>query len=89
MAIPHAAWIGTPISAVMTSADRVGTIGAAHPASQALDDLVRRDVDQLAVIDSSGALVGLVGRRDIVQWLSIHTDGSRRRGGGTLAHRNA
>lgn len=79
----------TPVSAVMSPADRVGTTGPHHPAAHALDELVRRDADQLAVVDLNGNLVGLVGRRDIVQWLSLHSNDPRRHEGGTLMHRNA
>jgi len=84
-ATPRSEWATKAVRDVMTPADRVGTIGADDPAARALDELARRDVDQLAVLDASGELVGLVGRRDIVQWLSIHDSREDRHGHGGAA----
>ncbi len=65
-------WGSTEVGALMTPAERIGTVLPEASAADALDDLARRDVDQLAVVDAGGELVGLLRRRDILQWLSLH-----------------
>ncbi|HEX4337237.1 MAG TPA: site-2 protease family protein [Polyangiaceae bacterium] len=64
-------WDTRKVGNIMTPAGRVGTVSPDANAADALDELARRDVDQLAVVDARGDLVGLLRRRDIVRWLSI------------------
>lgn len=67
-------WHARSVASIMVPAERVVTIGPDISAAEALDELARRNVDQLAVVERDGALVGLLRRRDIVQWLSFHAD---------------
>jgi Zn-dependent protease len=64
-------WDTRRVGDIMTPADRVGTLTPDANAADALDELAQRDVDQLAVVDAGGNLVGLLRRRDILQWLSL------------------
>lgn len=65
-------WHSRDVGSIMTPAERVPAIAPDASAADALDQLAQRNVDQLAVVDRDGVLVGLLRRRDIVQWLSLH-----------------
>lgn len=69
-------WSVRRVGEIMTPANRVGIVSPETSAADALDELVRRRSDQLAVVDRLGALVGLLRPRDIVQWLSLRTPGN-------------
>jgi Zn-dependent protease len=69
------------VGSIMVPADRVEWVRPDTSAADALDELARRNVDQLAVVGRDGALVGLLRRRDIVQWLSFHAGDGSRNGG--------
>lgn len=62
---------GLAVKDIMTPAANVVAIGPDEPADAALDTLTRFGVNQLAVVDASGALVGLVRRRDLLDWLAL------------------
>jgi Zn-dependent protease len=64
-------WPRTPVAAVMTPAARLATIGPEHDAAEALALITRRDVAQLPVV-RDGELLGLLRRKDILKWLSVH-----------------
>ncbi len=63
-------------SDVMTAAADLATVSPDARVERALEELVRRDVEQLPVLEG-GRLLGLVRRRDIVKWLSVHGVGAR------------
>jgi Zn-dependent protease len=65
-------WRSRTVESIMVPADRLVTVAPDASAADALDELARRNVDQLAVVGREGALLGLLRRRDIVQWLSFH-----------------
>jgi Zn-dependent protease len=65
-------WHSRTVESIMVPADRLVTVAPDASAADALDELARRNVDQLAVVGREGALLGLLRRRDIVQWLSFH-----------------
>lgn len=75
--VPQARWASTPVSAVMTPAARLAVLPPEAGAEQALDELGRRGVEQIPILDH-GHLLGLVRREDLVRWLSLQ-------GGGPLA----
>lgn len=72
-AVPHDRWETTLVRAVMTPTDKLAVVSPREDAADALDELSRRDVRQLPVIDA-GRLVGIVRRRDFVRWLQLHAD---------------
>jgi Zn-dependent protease/predicted transcriptional regulator len=68
--LPRERWAHTRAAELMTPLARLGTLSADAEAQHALDQLARRDVDQIPVMENA-RLVGLVRRRDIVKWLSL------------------
>ena len=72
--VPRAAWGTTPVRAVMTPADQLATASPQEDAAAALDELARRDVSQLPVLQG-GRLVGMLRRRDIARWLELQSRG--------------
>lgn len=72
---PREDWDTTPVSRLMTPADRLATVGPEEDAGQAFDELARRDVNQLPVV-SGGRLVGMLTRQDLLRWLQIHANGA-------------
>ncbi len=57
----------------MTQVNQLDTVSANEDASQAFDKLARRDVRQIPVI-ADGHLIGLLRRRDIMQWLQLQAE---------------
>lgn len=70
--LPREVWETTPVSEIMTRADQLAVATPQEEASEALDQLVRRDVRQMPVVED-GHLVGLLRRRDIVKWLQLRS----------------
>jgi len=62
------------VAQAMTPYDRLATIGPEEDLSKAVNELGRRGVDQLPVIDRPQHLVGLVRRQDIINYLRTQTD---------------
>jgi CBS domain-containing protein len=62
--VPHVLWQQTPITAVMTAAERTPPIPAAMPACDALAALDERHVGELPVFED-GALTGVVSKESI------------------------
>jgi len=65
------AWDRTAVREVMTPRGDLHTLDPRDPASQALDLLARRDINQLPVLDDD-RLVGMVTRGDIVKWMALN-----------------
>lgn len=70
-AVPREQWTTTAVRDVMTPASKLTTVAPDSPATDALRELSRRDVDQLPVVRPNGHLEGLVRRRDIMSWLEL------------------
>ncbi len=68
---PRDAWEATPVSAVMTPADRLVAVGPRDDLAQAHEKMVRADVGQLPVLDGD-RLVGMLLRRDVARWIELH-----------------
>jgi Zn-dependent protease/CBS domain-containing protein len=71
--IPREAWDRTTVSQIMTRAERLAMVSPQEDASEAFDQLERRDVSQVPVVQD-GHLVGLLHRRDIIRWLQLHSE---------------
>lgn len=62
------------VSEIMTPKSELITIGPDDPATDALDQISKRSIRQLIVLEN-GELFGLVRRRDIVRFLQLQSDG--------------
>jgi Zn-dependent protease len=71
--VPREAWDSTPVSQVMTPAEKLAVANPREEASDALNDLTQRDVRQLPVVDN-GRLVGMLRGGDIMKWLQLQSD---------------
>jgi predicted transcriptional regulator len=63
-------WSAIRVSDVMRPADSLTTTAPARPLSEAFEQMVRQDVDQLPVV-ANGKLVGMLRRRDVTRWLEL------------------
>ncbi|HHX45152.1 MAG TPA: CBS domain-containing protein [Chloroflexi bacterium] len=63
-------WETTPVRQIMTPMDKLIIVHSGEDASEALNQLLQRDIRQLPVMDD-GHLVGMVRRRDIIRWLQL------------------
>ncbi len=66
-------WARTPVTAIMTPADRLVLATGDGDASSARSELARLDVEQLPVVEQ-GILVGFLERRDIARWIELRHD---------------
>lgn len=64
-------WSQATVGEIMTPRNQLSTIPPDEDAADALSELSNRDVRQLPVM-RNGQLVGVLRRRDIVQWLQLH-----------------
>jgi Zn-dependent protease len=72
-AIPRDEWETTTVRDVMTPSEKLVTVSPNDDGAVALDRLTQNDVRQLPVVNG-GSLVGLLRRRDIIQWLQAHAE---------------
>jgi Zn-dependent protease len=72
-AIPRDEWETTTVRDIMTPFDKLITVRPNDDGAVALDRLTQNDVRQLPVVSGS-SLVGLLRRRDIMQWLQAHAE---------------
>jgi Zn-dependent protease/CBS domain-containing protein len=72
-AIPRDDWETTTVRRIMTPADQLVRVTSEEDASEGLNKLRQRDVRQLPVLQD-GQLVGLLRRRDIMQWLKFQSE---------------
>lgn len=68
--VPRDDWETLPVRNIMTPLDQLSTLSPDEEADDALNELQRRDVRQLPVLDN-GQISGLLRRRDILKWLQI------------------
>jgi len=78
--VPHDEWSRVTIAEVMTPASELSTMGPSEDAIDALQELAKRDIDQIPVVDD-GHVLGMIRRKDIVKWLGLRHG----TGGGPLA----
>lgn len=72
--VPRERWHAIPISQIMTPSPRLVTVSPDEDAASAMEKLIQRDVRQLPVVCSENdfEFIGLLRRRDILQWLQGH-----------------
>ena len=63
-------WSVTPVSQVMQTGDAVAVAKPDESVAQAVEELGRRNIEQVAVLDH-GNLVGMFQRRDVARWLEL------------------
>jgi Zn-dependent protease/CBS domain-containing protein len=68
--VPPAQWSATPVDSVMRADESLALAKPEEPLAEAFEELARRDVGQLPVLDH-GQLVGMLLRRDIARWLEL------------------
>jgi Zn-dependent protease/predicted transcriptional regulator len=66
-------WDTAMVREIMTPADRLVTVRPEEDAAKALEKLAERDVGQLPVMQDH-QLLGLLRRRDVVNWLQLHSE---------------
>lgn len=71
-AIPQSEWPYRTVRTVMKRTPELLAISPDAAADQALEELARREVEQLPVLES-GRLLGLVSRQDLMRWLSLQS----------------
>jgi Zn-dependent protease len=69
--VPEAEWPRMRVRDIMTPRDQLATLPPTASAERALEELGRRDVRQVSVLDGTH-LEGIVRRRDLVRWLAFH-----------------
>lgn len=70
--VPREQWPYTQVGQVMTPASQLSTLPPEAGAEKALEELSKREVEQLPVLDHLGHLLGLVRRKDLMRWLTLH-----------------
>ena len=86
--LPRDSWPVTPIAEIAAPLSALPQVDPRRDAFEALRELGRRDVDELAVVDD-GRLVGLIRRSDIARWLELQAKdevsaGRMRRAAGSI-----
>jgi Zn-dependent protease/predicted transcriptional regulator len=66
-------WETVKVREIMTPADRLVMVRPEEDAAKALEKLTERDVGQLPVMQDH-QLLGLLRRRDVVNWLQLHSE---------------
>jgi Zn-dependent protease/CBS domain-containing protein len=69
--VPHPAWNTTTVRQAMMPADKLVTVDADEDAAAAWDKMAQRELNQLPVMEG-GRLVGMLRRRDLINWLQLH-----------------
>ncbi len=70
--VPREQWDTTRVRDIMTPTDQLATVTPGEDAGEALDELARRDVRQVPVVENC-RVVGLLRRRDIMRWLQVQS----------------
>ncbi len=71
--VPQESWDATLVHEIMTPANELVLVSPQEEATDALEKLVHRDVNQMPVVQGS-RLVGMLARRDILRWLQLHSE---------------
>jgi Zn-dependent protease len=74
--VPRTDWARVSVNEIMTPDSKLVTVTDQDDAARALEKLLQRDVRQLPVIDRNAEFVGLLRRRDIMQWLQLNEERS-------------
>lgn len=68
--VPRESWSTALVRDAMIPASQLSTLPPGAGAEKALEELTRREVEQLPVLEE-GHLLGLVRRKDLMRWLSL------------------
>jgi Zn-dependent protease/predicted transcriptional regulator len=68
--IPPADWPKTTVATVMRPKSSLAVATPDEPIVKALEELARRDIEQLPVLDH-GRFVGMLQRRDVARWFEL------------------
>ncbi|MGH7297396.1 MAG: CBS domain-containing protein, partial [Polyangiaceae bacterium] len=68
--VPQERWSTTPVARAMRSGDALAVARPDEALGEAFEELARRDVGQLPVLDH-GQLVGMLRRSDVARWLEL------------------
>ena len=74
--VPRREWEGTLVGQIMTPTEDLIVVHSNEDASDALNQLLQRDIRQIPVMED-GSMVGLVRRRDIIRWLQLSSPEER------------
>lgn len=74
--VPKEEWDQTRVHQIMTPSEELEVISPREDATEALEKISRRDINQVPVVQN-GELVGLLRRQDIMRWLQLHSEGIR------------
>ncbi len=72
--VPRDEWNQISVKDAMTSGAKLLTVAPTSDSAEAMRILSTNDVRQLPVLDASHHLVGLLRRRDLIQFLQIHSE---------------
>jgi Zn-dependent protease/predicted transcriptional regulator len=72
---PAETWPTTPVRAIMRSLDAVPTVTPQSNVEEAMRELRRPSVTQIAVVDRDGGLAGVLRERDLMKWLMMRNEG--------------
>ena len=73
--IPPDLWGDTRVTALMTPADELFTVSPDELADSALNEMTRRDLDEL-VVREDGEVIGLLHQDNILRWVRMHAERS-------------
>jgi len=76
--LPENEWSNNSVGSIMTKPP-LRTIGPDAPVTQALEQLVQDDVNQLLVVDKDGSLLGTLARGDVMRFLQMRGELGMRR----------
>jgi Zn-dependent protease/CBS domain-containing protein len=71
--VPRERWDTVRVADAMTPASDLTALTAEANANEALEELGRKHVDQLPVVQD-GTLLGLIRKADILRWLTLHRE---------------
>jgi len=74
--LPRNQWESSPVSSIMTPADRLEVVTPQADATEALNRLAAKDVRQVPVVQN-GHLLGILRRRDILRYLQLQSQVAR------------
>ncbi len=80
-AVPQAEWPATSVYRAMRPVERLHLVRPDTPLGDAVNLMAEHDVNQLPVVDSSGQLVGMVSRGDVLRLVQIRSEMTGRAAG--------
>jgi Zn-dependent protease len=72
--LDRARWPFTTVADAAVGFDALPSVAPATPLTEALDLMVKRNINQLPVFSSDGAFVGVISRSEVVQFVQTHAE---------------